>query len=136
MFPNQVRNHLHVAVICLIENPSFDSQTKETLTTQPTHFGSACNLSERFLKAVLQNTNIVELVSRYAEMQRKQSLVKSLSAKRKLKYVETILCVSFSHITVSHRVSGIDKLDDANEAGGPESASCTLSTSLFSTARY
>jgi len=31
---HQIKNHLAVYVNALIENPSFDSQTKETLTTR------------------------------------------------------------------------------------------------------
>jgi len=37
--PFQVRNHLWVFVNCLIENPTFDSQTKETMTLQARQFG-------------------------------------------------------------------------------------------------
>ena len=31
-----------------IENPTFDSQTKEYMTLQPKSFGSACKLPEKF----------------------------------------------------------------------------------------
>jgi DNA topoisomerase-2 len=48
--PSQIKNHLFVFVNSLIENPGFDSQTKETLTTPMKDFGSRCNLSEKFLK--------------------------------------------------------------------------------------
>lgn len=34
------------------ENPAFDSQTKENLTTVKTKFGSECKLSEKMLDAV------------------------------------------------------------------------------------
>ena len=36
----------------LIENPAFDSQTKENLTTKPSAFGSPATLSEALLKRV------------------------------------------------------------------------------------
>ncbi|RKO89490.1 Dna topoisomerase Iia AtpaseADP [Blyttiomyces helicus] len=48
--PMQVRNHLWVFVNCQIENPAFDSQTKENMTLKPSSFGSKCTLSEEFLK--------------------------------------------------------------------------------------
>ena len=48
--PAQIKNHLWVFVNCLIENPSFDSQTKETLTLQRNSFGSIASLSEEFVK--------------------------------------------------------------------------------------
>lgn len=48
--PHNVKNHLWVFVNCLIDNPAFDSQTKETLTTRQGSFGSKCDLSQEFLK--------------------------------------------------------------------------------------
>jgi DNA topoisomerase-2 len=39
-----------IFVNALIENPSFDSQTKETLTLKASAFGSKCDLSEEFVK--------------------------------------------------------------------------------------
>lgn len=48
----QVKNHIWVFVNALIENPSFDSQTKENMTLQIKGFGSKCVLSEKFIKAV------------------------------------------------------------------------------------
>jgi DNA gyrase/topoisomerase IV subunit B len=38
----------------LIENPAFDSQTKETLTLKQSAFGSKCEISDSFIKKVLQ----------------------------------------------------------------------------------
>lgn len=45
-----VKNHLWVFVNSLIDNPAFDSQTKETLTIRQSSFGSSCILSPDFLK--------------------------------------------------------------------------------------
>ena len=50
--PFQIKNHLWVFVNCLIENPSFDSQTKENMTLSQKSFGSTCELSEKFIKSV------------------------------------------------------------------------------------
>lgn len=41
-----------VFVNCLIENPTFDSQTKETLTLQSKSFGSTCSLPDSFINKV------------------------------------------------------------------------------------
>jgi DNA topoisomerase-2 len=41
-----------VFVNSLIENPTFDSQTKETLTLKPSAFGSKCELDAAFFKKV------------------------------------------------------------------------------------
>ena len=48
--PFQVKNHLWVFVNCLIENPAFDSQTKENMTLAASKFGSKCKITEEFTK--------------------------------------------------------------------------------------
>jgi len=45
-----VKNRLWVFVNALIDNPAFDSQTKETLTTSQASFGSNCDVPESMLK--------------------------------------------------------------------------------------
>lgn len=47
---HNVKNHLWVFVNALIDNPAFDSQTKETLTTRPASFGSKCDVPESIMK--------------------------------------------------------------------------------------
>lgn len=57
--PAQVKNHMWLFVNCLIENPTFDSQTKETMTLPASKFGTKPNLSDEFMKKgtfSLQNT--------------------------------------------------------------------------------
>ncbi|KAI4333104.1 hypothetical protein L6164_017951 [Bauhinia variegata] len=51
-----VKNHLWVFVNALIDNPAFDSQTKETLTTRQSSFGSKCDLPESILKDDFRNS--------------------------------------------------------------------------------
>jgi DNA topoisomerase II len=53
-----VRNHLWIFVNTLVDNPAFDSQTKETLTTRPSSFGSKCELSKTFLIKGLPHVSI------------------------------------------------------------------------------
>ena len=50
MKAHNVKSHLWVFVNALIDNPAFDSQTKETLTTRQGSFGSKCELKDKFLK--------------------------------------------------------------------------------------
>ena len=50
--PFQIKNHLWIFVNCLIENPTFDSQTKENMTLRIKAFGSKCELNEKFIKQV------------------------------------------------------------------------------------
>jgi DNA topoisomerase-2 len=51
--PRMVRRHLFLCVNSLIENPSFDSQMKECLTSNPENFGSQFELPVRFLKKLV-----------------------------------------------------------------------------------
>ena len=47
--PHNVKNHLWVFVNALIDNPAFDSQTKETLTLRAGSFGSSWDFTSKFL---------------------------------------------------------------------------------------
>jgi DNA topoisomerase-2 len=48
--PAKIKDHMWIFVNALIENPTFDSQTKETLTLPAAKFGSRPKLSEDFIK--------------------------------------------------------------------------------------
>merc|ERR1712000_210669 len=50
--PATVKSNLWVFVNCLIENPSFDSQTKDTLTTKSSKWGSTCELDQNMLVSI------------------------------------------------------------------------------------
>lgn len=104
--PVHVKNHLWVFVNALIENPAFDSQTKETLTTTASKFGSSFAPPEALLKK-LMSTNLVERISSLANSRESKELKKQDGKKR-------------------GRLTGIPKLDDANDAGGRHSEHCTL----------
>ena len=47
-----VKNHLWLFINCLVENPEFDSLTKEKMTLTAKAFGSTCELSEKFINGV------------------------------------------------------------------------------------
>uniref|UniRef100_A0A6P4ERW4 DNA topoisomerase 2 n=1 Tax=Drosophila rhopaloa TaxID=1041015 RepID=A0A6P4ERW4_DRORH len=104
--PFQVRNHLWVFVNCLIENPTFDSQTKENMTLQQKGFGSKCTLSEKFISN-MSKSGIVESVLAWAKFKAQNDIAKTGGRK-------------------SSKIKGIPKLEDANEAGGKNSINCTL----------
>ena len=104
--PQQIKNHLCIFVNCLIENPAFDSQTKDSLTTRPKAFGSKCELDAKFLKAI-DKSGVVENILAFAKFKMGEALKRKGGAK-KIKLV------------------GIPKLDDANHAGSVKSKDCTL----------
>ncbi|XP_040186944.1 DNA topoisomerase 2-alpha isoform X2 [Rana temporaria] len=105
--PFQVKNHMWIFVNALIENPTFDSQTKENMTLQSKSFGSKCALSEKFIKAAT-SCGIVESILNWVKFKAQNQLNKKCSA-------------------VKHtKIKGIPKLDDANDAGSKLSNRCTL----------
>ena len=57
-----IKNQFKLFLNCLIENPAFDSQTKENLISKSSKFGSKCELSSKFLKQVLQSEIIEKIV--------------------------------------------------------------------------
>ena len=69
--PAQVKNHMWVFVNALIENPTFDSQTKEQMTLPAKSHGSKCDLSEKFLKEA-QKSGIVENVLSWVQFKQTQ----------------------------------------------------------------
>ncbi len=106
--PMQVKSHMWLFVKCLIENPSFDSQTKEFLETPPNAFGSVCSLSPSFLKDVYQNSGIVERVVDWARAKQQVEFISKMKSQPKSKLLN------------------IPKLEDANDAGSAKSLECSL----------
>lgn len=96
-----IRSHIFVFVNCLVINPTFDSQTKETLTLRPSAFGSVCNISEKTVNAVVKSS-IVESVLLWAQAKQQVDL------KRKMKS---------GGGRGRDRILGVPKLEDANDAG-------------------
>ena len=105
--PGLVRDNLAVFVTAMIENPSFTSQTKETLTTKQAAFGSSPKLSDDTLKKVVTKLNLVS------------TIVEAQSAKDAKENSKT-------DGKKQSRITGIPKLDDAVLAGTKDSSKCTL----------
>jgi DNA topoisomerase II len=105
--PVYIRDNIVLFVNSLIDNPSFNSQTKECLTTAKEKFGSKCDISDKFITA-LSKTGIVERVIELASLKENKQLKKNDGKK-------------------SNRVRDLPKLEDANFAGHKtKSNECTL----------
>ena len=92
----------------MIENPAFDSQTKEALTLKSANFGSQPELSEKFLKNILKSS-IVENIINFLKARETALMQKKMTGGKKKK-----------------KLYGIDKLEDANDAGTQKSAEWVL----------
>eukprot|EP00927_Polykrikos_kofoidii_P065325 TRINITY_DN6109_c0_g1_i1.p1 TRINITY_DN6109_c0_g1~~TRINITY_DN6109_c0_g1_i1.p1 ORF type:complete len:2348 (-),score=532.90 TRINITY_DN6109_c0_g1_i1:289-6285(-) len=105
-----IRGYLWVFVNCLIENPAFDSQTKDTLTSKKERFGSTCILPEDMINAVLES-GVVDALVEWSRALGKSELAKHLNK---------------GDYAMKSRLFGIPKLEDANKAGTKASQECTL----------
>jgi DNA gyrase/topoisomerase IV subunit B len=103
--PQILKDNLFVFIKSTIVNPAFDSQSKETLTTPVSKFGSKCDISDKFIEK-LYKTNIVEKALSLTEFQNAKKLSKT-DGKKTSRLI-------------------IPKLDDANLAGTKDSEKCTL----------
>ncbi|GBB91406.1 hypothetical protein RclHR1_01870001 [Rhizophagus clarus] len=103
---NQIKNHIWIFINCLIENATFDSQTKEYLTLKVSSFGSKCNLSETYYNKLLKSSVIESILDDVKHNQSKE--LRKTDGKK------------------TGRIMGIAKLDDANNAGGKKRQDCTL----------
>ncbi|KAI0706215.1 DNA topoisomerase [Cytidiella melzeri] len=104
--PAHIKSHMWIFVNALIENPTFDSQTKETLTLPASKFGTKPHLSEEFLKKV-QKSSIIDEILNWASRKADKELKKTDGKGR-------------------NRLKGLPKLSDANNAGTRKASECTL----------
>ena len=101
-----LKDNLVFFINSTIENPSFTSQSKETLNIKADKFGSKYEIQPAFIKK-LAKSGIVEYIIDLATFKENSSL-------KKIDGKQTI------------RIIGIPKLDDANKAGSNQSYKCSL----------
>ena len=101
-----IRNCMFVWVRSTIENPTFTSQTKQECTLKLNKFGSRFEVTDKFIKDVI-NTGVGDEVMALSQFQENKDLKKTDGQKKT-------------------RITGIPKLDDANWAGTIRSKECTL----------
>jgi len=101
-----IKENLVIFIDSVIDNPAFTSQTKETLKTKISDFGSIYEPSEKLIKK-LSATGIIDQIINMAKL-KEESYLKKTDGKK----------------TVS--VKGIPKLEDANWAGSKKSKLCKL----------
>ena len=104
---NYIKNHLYLFINCVIEDPSFDSQSKERLITTKSKFGSTPKISDKFIKKIISDTNLIEKVLSFSDFKKNKIASKSNGSK-------------------TAKIKNIPKLDDANFAGTKQSELCSL----------
>ena len=101
-----IKEQLILFLRCDIENPSFDSQTKDFMNTPSAKFGSTCTVSDGF----------VEKVAKMGVMDVAMSLTEAKENKLAKK----------TDGTKTKTIRGIANFIDANDAGTPKSKDCVL----------
>jgi DNA topoisomerase II len=103
---NSIKEQLMLFINCVIENPSFDSQTKDYMNTASTKFGSTCKVSDKFIEKIAKLGVMEQAISLNEVKETKQA--KKTDGKK------------------TKSIRGIPKLIDANYAGTANSCDCTL----------
>ena len=102
-----IKNYLKIFVNSIIEDPSFDSQSKERLITPQSKFGSKPEIDNKYIKKIVDSLDIVDKVLSFAEFKLNKEAKKTNGQK-------------------VNKLRNIPKLDDANNAGTKNSELCTL----------
>ena len=101
-----IRRYMSLYINSVIENPSFDSQTKERCITSQSKFGSKPVVSAKFIKKICSNNGLIDKILE-ANNKNDNKDLKKTDGKKKNKII-------------------VPKLDDANWAGTKKSHECTL----------
>ena len=104
--PNTIKEQLMLFLRCDIDNPSFNSQTKDELGTASTKFGSTCSVSDNFIEKIAK-MGVMNAACALTEVKDNKAAKKTDGSKSK-------------------SIRGIHKLIDANFAGTVKSKQCTL----------
>lgn len=104
--PSIIKEQIFVFINCSIENPSFDSQTKDYLNTSASKFGSSCEVSSVVIDK-LAKYGIMNASCALSEIKDKHNAKKTDGQKSK-------------------NIRGIPKLVDANYAGTTKSSETVL----------
>ena len=104
--PSAIKEQIMLFLNCDIENPSFDSQTKDFMNTPSSKFGSKCEISDKFIESVAK-LGIMDLACELTSIKESKAAKKTDGSKTK-------------------KIIGIPKLIDANWAGTVKSNQCTL----------
>lgn len=103
---NTIKEQLMLFLNCVIENPSFDSQSKESMNTPVSKFGSKCEVTDKFIDK-LAKMGVMDAAISLNEIKDNKAAKKNDGKK-----VRTI--------------RGLPKLMDANYAGTAKSGECIL----------
>jgi len=103
---NSIKEQLILFLRCDIENPAFDSQTKDFMNTPSAKFGSTVTVSDKFIEKIAK-MGVMDAACAITEVKENKAAKKTDGAKTK-------------------NIRGIPKLIDANWAGTEKSSQCMI----------
>jgi len=103
---NNIKEQLILFLRCDVENPAFDSQTKDFMNTPSSKFGSKCEVSDKFIEKIAK-MGVMDAACALTELKENKAAKKTDGAKTK-------------------SIRGIPKLTDANWAGTDKSKDCII----------
>lgn len=74
--PSQIKDNITIFINSVIEDPSFSSQTKETLTTKSSSFNIKCEIDDKFIQKICK-TGLVDEIVQVAQIKQLSELEKS-----------------------------------------------------------
>jgi len=104
--PNTIKEQLMLFLRCDIENPAFDSQTKDFMNTPSAKFGSSCTVSDAFIEKVAK-MGVMDMACTLTEAKENKLAKKTDGSKTKT-------------------IRGIANFIDANFSGTAQSKDCIL----------
>lgn len=104
---NAIKEQLILFLRCDIENPSFDSQTKDYMNTPSAKFGSSCSVSDAFIEKVAK-MGVMDVACSLTEAKENRLAKKSTDGSK------------------TKNIRGIANFIDANHSGTSASKDCVL----------
>jgi DNA topoisomerase-2 len=104
--PNSIKEQLILFLRCDVENPAFDSQTKDYMNTPSSKFGSKCDVTDKFIEKIAK-MGVMDAACALTEVKENKAAKKNDGTKTK-------------------SIRGIPKLTDANWAGTDKSKDCII----------
>ena len=105
--PAAIKEQLILFLRCNIENPAFDSQTKDFMNTPSSKFGSACSVSDAFVEKVAK-MGVMDTACDLTQAKEKNVAAKKTDGSK------------------TKNIRGIENFMDANFSGTEKSGECIL----------
>ena len=105
--PAAIKEQLILFLRCDIDNPAFDSQTKDYMNTPSNKFGSSCTVSDAFIEKVAK-MGVMDTACDLTQAKEKTTAAKKTDGSK------------------TKNVRGIENFMDANLSGTAQSANCIL----------